>query len=102
MHDPVFDYLLVEADDTTPKINCEAISKSIVVQKVVFYNTPLIPEGDNELFEIMISVMLHDVPENRFSPNLNHRFGSDIGLFRQSSSQASSQYHNFHAKFLRW
>ena len=43
------------------------------------------------------SINLHDVPYDRFPPDLDHGFWLRIGFFAYTSSQTARKYYAFHA-----
>ena len=49
-----------------------------VVRKVLLDHVSLVATADNELIDPVLAVVLHDVPNDRTTTNLDHRFGSEM------------------------
>src|ERR1019366_3306596 len=48
----------------------------------------------------VVGVVVHDVPEDRTTPDLDHRLGVDLGFLDQSSSDAARKKSDLHALFI--
>jgi hypothetical protein len=71
-----------------------------VVEEVAFDYVSFVAERDHKFLEAIVSVKLHDMPEDGFSTDLNHRLGTGLGLLSQACSKASSQ-NNYFSQDLR-
>ena len=67
-----------------------------VIGEVFLDQVALVAAADDELGDTVEGIALHDVPENRTSTDLDHRFGSHRGLFREPCAKATGQNDCFH------
>ena len=74
------------------KINCSGRTSS----KVFLYYIAFVTTADDKVVYSVVGIGLHDVPQNRFIADLNHRFGSNSDLFADSRSQTTGQNDYFH------
>src|SRR5277367_4651043 len=68
----------------------------IIVQKVVFDAVPLVPQAQDKVFVTEMSIVLHQMPEDRPIPDLNHGFGNIVGVAPQPQSLATAKQYDFH------
>ena len=52
-----------------------------IIGEVLLDDVTLITAANHEIVDAMCGVYLHDVPQNRFAPDFNHRFGREVGFF---------------------
>src|ERR1017187_4323270 len=62
------------------EVNGHIVVERMEVQKVILDDLAPVPEGNDELSDIMGCEDVHDVPENRASADLDHRLGSQDGF----------------------
>src|SRR5579859_3027717 len=79
------------------QVDGHAAVQAIVVEKVLLDDLALIAQGNEKLFTAVVSIMLHDMPEDRPAPDLDHRFGLDLGFFGQAGAQPPGQDDDFHS-----
>ena len=53
----------------------------VIVDEVFFDDFAFIPAEYNEIVVAIMRVGFHDMPENRFAADADHRFGADAGFF---------------------
>jgi len=58
-----------------------------VVGEVFLDHVALVAATDDEVINAVGGVGLHDVPEDRFSANLDHRLGLEVGLLGDARPQ---------------
>src|SRR6185503_13242521 len=80
MNNPVFRFIL-SVDPTAGKVDTHAAVKQMKIHEEAFDDFTTISQGDEKLFQTELSVVLHDVPENRPPSDFNHRFRSNLRLF---------------------
>src|SRR5258708_13815747 len=62
----------------------------VVAEKIIFRHLALVAQRQDELLQPMVGIAVHDVPDDRLSPDFHHRLGFNHGLFRQPSPQPSA------------
>ncbi len=67
-----------------------------VVSKVLFDYVTFVTAADYEIIHAKGGIKLHDMPENRPTTNLNHRFGPKVRLFGNARSEATGEDNCFH------
>ncbi len=70
----------------------------IIIHKILLDHESLIAQTDDKFVKTMSFENLHDVPEDRFFTDLDHRLRSQIAFFRNAGAQSSRQNNNFHGK----
>ena len=74
----------------------------VIVDKVILDAFALVPQGQQEIGTPMTFVYIHDVPENRTTADLDHRFGLDLGFLGKARSQAAAENDCFHVVNDTW
>ena len=87
--------LRVDSTRAGAQIDGEVGALMAVVDEEPLDVVALVAEGDGELAEPVERVVLHDVPQDRPSTDLDHRLGPDLGLFGQSRAQPTGQNATF-------
>jgi hypothetical protein len=72
----------------------------IVIRKVLFDDIPFVAEAHNEILDAERGVVLHDMPEYRFTTDLDHGFWPQYGLLTDPRSEAPSKNHGLH--IIKW
>src|SRR5208283_3096069 len=67
-----------------------------VVREVLLDDVALVAKADDELRQPVGGVDLHDVPEDRLAPDLDHRLRLEVGLLADAGAEAASENHDFH------
>src|ERR1700733_6141693 len=67
------------------------------VVKVLFDHLALVSAGDEEVFEAVAGVELHDVPQDRLAADLDHGFRAGGGFLGQTRAQSSGENDHFHS-----
>ena len=62
---------------------------SIIIGKILLQHIPLIPKTDNKIIHPIMTIDLHNVPNNRIRPNIHHRLRNRMSLLRQPSPQST-------------
>jgi hypothetical protein len=52
-----------------------------IIEKILLDAMPKVASADNEIRQAVVQVALHDVPEDRSSPDLDHGLRPRLGLF---------------------
>src|SRR5205823_11722891 len=73
-----------------------AAAQGVVVQKITLNHISLVAKCDEELLEPVMRVMLHDVPQDRTPPNLDHWLGPHFRFLGQARAKAARQNDHFH------
>src|SRR5260221_8673876 len=73
--------------------NSEVVSHRFIVQEIIFDDISLIAQTQDEALKPILSINLHDMPQNRASANLDHRFGFVLRLFAKAGSFTPAQNH---------
>jgi hypothetical protein len=60
-----------------------------VVGKILFDYVSLVAAANDELVDSMRGVRLHDVPQNGFAADLDHRLGSQVRFLGNTRTEAS-------------
>src|SRR5690348_174921 len=97
MDHPVFTITLDRVYRAIGKIDRHAAAKRAIVEKEALYHLATITKRDKKLFEAVVSVVLHDVPEDGTPADLDHGLGTQFGLLRQARALSAGQNHDFHA-----
>ena len=78
------------------KVKCDIRRVEEVVGKPLLDHVLLITCTDDELIETIVAVFLHDVPENRHAPDLDHRLRAQLGLLRNARPPSPGEQYHFH------
>ena len=62
-----------------------------VIQKIIPDIISSIAQADNETAYAEVTIISHDVPEDRLTTNFNHRFGPVDGFLLQSRTSATAE-----------
>src|SRR5262249_8971038 len=68
----------------------------VVVQEVVLDGVALVSEAENEVRMSEVSVVLHQVQENRPRPNLHHGFGDTVDVASKPHTGSAAKEDHFH------
>src|ERR1044071_4175841 len=77
---PVLALALLRLDAAAPEVNAHAPAQRAVVHEVALDDLAAVAERDEELLEVEVRVVAHDVPEDRATPDLAHRLRLNLGL----------------------
>jgi len=64
----------------SPDVHGQIAVQRRVIHHVLLDHFALVAQRNDEVFEVVVGVMHHDVPEDRNPADLDHRFGLDRGL----------------------
>jgi len=67
-----------------------------VVGKILLDDIALVSQANDEIVDPVMRVNLHDVPEDRPAPDLDHGFWLEMGFLADASAQTSGKDDNFH------
>src|SRR5215469_1185980 len=67
-----------------------------VAREVFFDEMTLVPAANDEIIYSMMRVQLHDVPQDRFSADLDHGLRLDLRFLAQPRAKTASEYNCFH------
>ena len=67
-----------------------------VVCEVFLDDIAFVAEEDNKIIVAVGRVYFHDVPENRLAVDFHHRFGDEVGFFREAGTHAACEDEDFH------
>ncbi len=74
----------------------------VVVGEVLLDQIALVAQADHELLDPVGRIELHDVPEDRFAADLDHRLGAHRGLLAQPRAVSPGQDHRLHGAKVIW
>src|SRR5690606_2036817 len=77
-------------------IDCEVAVQGTVIHHVFLNDFAFIAEGDGEVFEIIVGIVHHNVPQNGLAADFNHWLGFDLGFFHQARAQPAREDDDFH------
>ena len=70
----------------------EVVGKAFaVVQEVILDDIAAVTEAENEIAVAVVRVVLHDMPEERAVPNVDHRFGDMLGVVSEPHPEATAK-----------
>jgi hypothetical protein len=72
-----------------------------VIREVFPDEIALVAEAEHEVVDPVGGVALHDVPENRFPTDLDHRFRPEMGLLAESRANPAREYDCLHDDLAR-
>ena len=76
----------------------EVFGKDIVMQEKIFDDMPFISQAEDKVLMPPVAVMPHNVPKNRFVPQLDHGLGDILGhIADPRASSATENYRLHHA-----
>ncbi len=67
-----------------------------VVGKVFLDHITLVSAANHKIMDTMSRIRLHDVPQDGFATDLDHRFWLEKGFFRNTGAKATGKNHSFH------
>ena len=80
---PVFHGSAAHLDPAGARIYSQVAIEMAVVDHVFLDDFAFVTKRDYEVPHVEVGIMHHDVPQDRLSANLNHRLGTNVGLFSQ-------------------
>ena len=81
MDGPGLGLFLVEAGLTGGQVDCQVGAKPVIVEEIALDLLALVAQRDHELVEAVPHVVLHDVPDDRVTPDLDQWLRPDLSLF---------------------
>ncbi len=66
------------------QIDREVIIQRVIVEEIPFDDFSLVPQGNNKFLEALRGVNVHNVPQDGFLANFDHRLGTQDRLFAQT------------------
>ena len=69
---------------------------AVVLDEIVADHVPAVAERDHELFEAVMGVDVHDMPQDRLAADFDHRLGKHRSLFGEPGSEAARENRDFH------
>jgi hypothetical protein len=67
-----------------------------IIREVTFDYISAISAADHKIAHTTGGINLHDVPQNGFASDFNHRLWPEIALLTDSRTHASCKNHGFH------
>jgi hypothetical protein len=95
---PRFRLCVVDLGGVASEVEGHVAGVQEVVREELLDDVALVPEAHDEVGDAVLGVDLHDVPEDRASPDLDHRLRTDGGLLSQSAAQTACQDDRFHGR----
>lgn len=68
----------------------------VVVHEVLLDKKTLVAEADDEFIKSLGLENLHQMPQDRFLADFDHRFGLKVGFFGNAGSQPPGKDNDFH------
>src|SRR5260370_32366072 len=96
MNHPVIARLVVHRHLAAGQLDRQAAQQAGIIDEEPLNYFALVSERNEELFEAVVAVVLHDVPQDGPAADFDHWFGPGIGLLRQPGAQSASQDDSFH------
>src|SRR4029450_9659256 len=96
VHDPVFGRLVVTFDAAVAGEHAEAALEGNRVGKILFDHVATVAEGDHELAAAPGRVVLHDMPQDRPSADLDHRLRAQLGFLAEPAADSPRKYDDSH------
>ena len=90
VNDPIFTGPIVLINLAAREVDAQTSSQARIVHEKAFDHRSPMPQGNVKLLQAMMSVMLHDVPDDRMASYLDHRLGLDLVIFRQTSAESAT------------
>src|ERR1700737_3847707 len=81
----------VRLDQGVPGADRQRTGQRAVFGQILLDDVALVAQRDRESVETGRSVVLHDVPEDRLSTDLDHGLGLEFGLLAQSAAYTSRE-----------
>jgi hypothetical protein len=66
------------------------------MQKKIDEGFALIAQTEHEILETKVGIILHDVPDDRFAADRNHRFGEGFVVIANPGPHAAAENNDFH------
>src|SRR5713226_5664 len=89
MYNPIFTFAIFSFDLAVAKVNRHVPSEAGVVEEKLLNDFAFVTESDNEFFEAVVFIMLHDMPDQRSSTDLDHGLGPDLSFFSEARAYAA-------------
>ena len=67
-----------------------------IVSEVFFNDIALVSATNDEIIQAMLRIHFHNVPQDRFAADLDHRFRAKTGFFTYAGSKTTRKNHGFH------
>src|SRR5437667_10456259 len=71
----------------------------LVGDEVLFDEIAAVPEAQDELCMPEVSVVFHEVPDDRPEADVDHRFGYAVRMLPQPSAEAAAKEYDLHCSF---
>jgi len=84
MHHPVLTLSFEYVHAAGGEVDSDTAVEVLIVEEVSLDDLALIAQRDKELFKTEVSIVLHDVPEDRMAPDLDHRLWLYFSFFSQA------------------
>jgi hypothetical protein len=69
-----------------------------IIIEILLNHPTSVTATDNKFGMAIGGVAFHDMPQNRFSANFNHRFRSQMAFFGYTGAHAPRKNYNFHSR----
>ena len=93
---PLFRVDVLAADHAFGKVDRQIAAEIVAIKKVALDVVAHVAQGDVKIVAPVVGVMFHNVPENRLTANLDHRFGANGGLFLETRAHSAREKYNSH------
>ena len=97
-HAPGLRMLFMYLHAVGPQVEGDIGHVQEVVGEVFLDHIALVAAADDEVLNAVGGVELHDVPEDRFAPDLDHGLGLEVGFLGKTSAEAAGEDDGFHGK----
>ena len=78
------------------EVICNVGGVQEIIRKILLDHMLLIPGADHKIVEAVITVELHDMPEDRHAAQIHHGLWFKLAFFGDSCSEAAGKNNNFH------
>src|SRR2546422_3508131 len=97
---PVMNVAVVKLHSLAAAQEREVVRDALaVLEKVVFDGISAITEAQDEVLVSEVSIVLHDVPENRPVADRDHGLRDVLGIIPESHAHATAEEHDLHRLF---
>ena len=91
--------VLVNLDRIVFQVDRDVGGVEEVIGEIFLDQIAFVAKANDEVVHAVGGIELHDVPDDRHSADLDHRFGANRGLFPQPGPQSAGKNHRLHFNF---
>ena len=96
IHRPAFGLRFSAANVTRREVDRQVAGEVVPVEEIALDEVAHVTQCDVEVIEVMLGIVLHDVPQDRPATDLDHRLGASRGFFLKPRAHATCENDNPH------